>query len=165
MSLSFDEPRDKRDVDKIFWYIRSDLFSIHPSNDKHRIFLQYFQPLFDLTLGIAYQINNKIIASHYLPPENENILRTVFNKFVLDQQPLWLPCAYWDTYNSLKQSNFPYIEDSKSCLIFPIPGSNDKSSFILFSRLIKENNKEYDPKLLNDINSQIADCLTKIDNV
>lgn len=157
MSLSFDKPRDEGDVNKIFWYIRSDLRSIHPSNDVHRIFLQYFQPLFDLTLGIAYQINNKIIASHYLSPKDEDVLEPFFNKYVSNQQTLWLSC---DTYNSLKC--FPSIKDSKSCLIFPIPGSNDKGSFILFSRLIKEDHAE---KFLDSINSQIADCIKQLYNI
>ena len=156
MSLSFDKSRDKGDVDKIFWYIRSDLFSIHPSNDKQRIFLQYFQPLFDLTLGIAYQKNNKIIASHYLSPKDETVLKTFFNKYVLNQQPLWLSC---DTYNSLEY--LPYIKDSKSCLIFPIP-SNVEGFFVLFSRLSKENN---DKEFLDFINSQIADCIKQLDDM
>ena len=74
MSLLPDAPRDKTDIDVIFSYIYADLVSIYPSNDLFRIFLQYFQPLFDLTLGAAY-IEEDIIATSCLLEKQKNDLK------------------------------------------------------------------------------------------
>lgn len=132
--------RDEKDIDLILWYIKSDLNSIHPSNDSVRILLQYFQPLFDLTLGIAVSVNNEIIASNYLTSENKDALQSNFNES-LKNQLLWSNYAESDIYKNLRQAKLPYIDEAKSILIIPIEKcfrESIKALFILFSRLTKE---------------------------
>lgn len=128
--------RNEKDIDLILWYIKSDLNSIHPSNDYIRIVLQYFQPLFDLTLGIAVSVNNEIIASNYLTSENKEILQSNFNES-LKNQLLWYNCAESDIYKNLNQAEFPYIDEAKSIIIIPIEKESIEATFILFSRLTK----------------------------
>jgi len=150
MPLFFDDSRNKRnkqDIDEIFSYIYSDLTSIHPSNEYFRIFLQYFQPLFDLSLGLVYLQNNEnIISSYYLSSKNELVLKKFFKKI---NNKKFFECSNWETYE-LPVDQFPYIADAKSCFIFPIKingcfqesgnyyyDDNDpiKGHFYLFSRL------------------------------
>lgn len=146
MSLLPDESRNETDIDKIFSYIYADLVSIYPSNDPFRIFLQYFQPLFDLTLGVAYIIEEDIIAASCLLEKQKNglegLLKTLKNSW-------WLNCEHCEPCKELKDS-IPHISESKSCLNIPIKvvgcfQKNDTvrdycseekiGSFLLFSRL------------------------------
>lgn len=159
MPLLFDDPNNKRkeqDVDEVFSHIYYDLLSIHPSNEYFRIFLQYFQPLFDLSFGIVFLNSGEtIISSYYLSSENEQILKKFHAKF--KDQLKCLNCRNWES-NSLLQ--FPYIADAKSCLIIPIVINGcfkSVGSFYLFSRL--ESGGFTCERFLDYIYRQIKACI------
>ncbi|MBF8275357.1 MAG: hypothetical protein HW390_430 [Candidatus Brocadiaceae bacterium] len=158
MPLLFDAPnnkRNKQDIDEIFSYIYYDLLSIHPSNEYFKIFLQYFQPLFDLSFGIVFLNSGAtVISSYYLSSENEQILQTFYTKF--NDKLERFNCSNWKSHG-LQQ--FPYIADAKSCLIIPIVingCSKLAGSFYLFSRL---KSGGFNKGLLDYIYRQIKACV------
>ncbi len=117
MSLFLTEKRNKSDIDEIFSCIYTDLTSIHPSNEYLGIFLQYFRPLFDLTLGVAC-FNGKITSTNYLSDDAKDALkqqtkslRNNFSRITLctDELP-----------STVKSELSPFIEECSSCMYIPI---------------------------------------------
>lgn len=154
MSLFPNASRNEKDIDEIFSHIYSDLISIHPSNDPFRIFMQYFQPLFDLTLGIFFT-ERDFIATSCLSSSQKDMLK----KFVTSKNTTsitWSNCKECknESYRKLKNNIF-HIKEAKSCLIIPIKvegcitkinGTHNYcsekliGSFYLFSRLSEQSN-------------------------
>ena len=168
MSLFFDDSRNKQDVDEVFSHIYYDLLSIHPSNEYFRIFLQYFQPLFDLSFGIVFpNFGDAIIPSFDLPFEEKQILRGFHESFKIKMEPAYFNCSNWDRHGL---QNFDYIVDAKSCFIIPVKiigcfkksgkynykGSLNVGSIYLFSRLKLDKFDFNNP--LEYIYSQVSAC-------
>ncbi|MBC8487223.1 MAG: hypothetical protein H8D45_14435 [Bacteroidetes bacterium] len=154
MSLIPDTSRNEKDIDEIFSHIYSDLISIHPSNEPFRIFLQYFQPLFDLTLGISFTERDFVATSCLVPSQKQILQRfaTSTNKTSIT----WSNCEECKTESCRElKNNIFHIKDAKSCLIIPIKvegciseinGTHNYysekliGSFYLFSRLPEQSN-------------------------
>ncbi len=149
MSLFIGCARNEKDIDVIFSYIYSDLTSIHPSNDPFKIFLQYFQPLFDLTLGLAH-IQENIISTGYLSISQENGIKNLIESKTAKE---WLLCNECPSVKCIElKKSIHYLNDAKSCLILPIKvegcsvgneaagnrcysPEKELGSFILYSRI------------------------------
>lgn len=154
MSLFPNASRNEKDIDEIFSHIYSDLISINPSNDPFRIFMQYFQPLFDLTLGIFFT-ERDFIATSCLSSNQKDLLKN-FLTSKNTTPTTWSNCEECksESCRELKNNIFQ-IEEAKSCLIIPIKaegcihetnGNHSYCSekligaFYLFSRLPEQSN-------------------------
>lgn len=170
MGLSRGEARNKEDVDEIFSHIYSDLTSVHPSNECFRIFFQYFQPLFDLVLGVVcLKINKKenIIATSYLDSQMLDELKKVCDTALESHEPVCVAFEDCEHCKQLKQKGVYHVDRGNSCLILPvwIEGCTCSrvyykgcwiGSFVLFSRLSKERFGDPEKPLLDHISRQIT---------
>lgn len=153
MSLFPNAPRNEKDIDEIFSHIYSDLISIHPSNDPFRIFMQYFQPLFDLILGIFFT-ERDFIATSCLSSSQKDMLKN----FLTSKNTTSITWSNFKECKSLSYeelNNIFHIKEAKSFLIIPIKvdgciteinGTHNYcsekliGSFCLFSRLPEQSN-------------------------